>query len=175
MTTNPIGTTAAIRPRKPRGLLRLVFRLPVFIYRCHLGWLLGHRFLLLLHRGRRTGAIRETVLEVIHYDPETRASIVFSGMGPHADWFKNIEAQPAIAVRTGRIRYVPIHRVLTRSEATDVMARFAREHPWEARLFVPVLKQLGWSTGDTSARNGLRSNLFLVAFRPAEYAPSHDP
>lgn len=168
MTTKPMSTMAAHRPRKPRGLLRLAFRLPLLIYRGHLGWILGHRFLLLKHRGRKTGSEYETMLEVLDYDPATRESIVFSGMGVHADWYRNIQAHPAGMVRTGRQSYMPEHRVLPRVETAAVMARFAREHPWEARLFVPVLRWLGWSVRE--APDGLRlpSDLVLVAFRPAE-------
>ena len=40
---------------KPAGALRLAFRLPIYLYRLDLGWLLGHRFLLLVHRGRESG------------------------------------------------------------------------------------------------------------------------
>ncbi len=152
--------------RRPRRLVRLLFRLPIFIYRCHLGWLLGHRSLLLTHRGRRTGATHATMLEVLHNDPATRESIVFSGMGTRADWYRNIEAHPALAVRTGRLRYGSSHRVLTRAEVSAVMARFAREHPLEARLMMPVLKRLGWSAGDGQRERGLSPDVVLVAFRP---------
>jgi hypothetical protein len=38
---------------KPTGASRLTFRLPIYLYRLDLGRLLGHRFLLLLHRGAR--------------------------------------------------------------------------------------------------------------------------
>jgi hypothetical protein len=49
-----------------RGALRYFFA-PVSLYRLHLGWLLGHRFLLLTHTGRRSGLRRQTVLEVMEY------------------------------------------------------------------------------------------------------------
>lgn len=152
--------------RRPRRLVRLLFRLPIFIYRCHLGWLLGHRFLLLTHRGCRSGATHTTMLEVLHYDPATRESVVLSGMGTRADWYRNIEAHPALAVRTGRLCYTPAYRVLTRGEVEAVAARFAREHPWEVRLMAPVLKRLGWSAGDGQGGRGLPPNVVLVAFRP---------
>ncbi len=159
------GSTAH-RPRGPRRLLRLAFRLPVSIYHCRLGWLLGHRFLLLTHRGRRTGAMHETVLEVLHYDPAMRASIVFSGRGARADWYRNIEAHPALAVRTGRQCYVPVHRVLDHAEVAAVSARFAREHPWEARLIAPVLRRLGWAAGDVGRGRAFPRDSILVAFWP---------
>jgi hypothetical protein len=56
--------------------LRLAFRLPIYLYRLDLGRLLGHRFLLLVHQGRRSGLLRETALEVRtggeRYVPEQR-------------------------------------------------------------------------------------------------------
>jgi hypothetical protein len=64
-----------LRP-KPVGALRLAFRLPIYLYRLDLGRLLGHRFLLLVHRGRESGLLRETALEVRtggeRYVPEQR-------------------------------------------------------------------------------------------------------
>jgi hypothetical protein len=65
--------------------LRLAFRLPIYLYRLNLGWLLGHRFLLLVHRGRRSGLRRETVLEVVRYNPATKESVVLSAWGERAD------------------------------------------------------------------------------------------
>jgi hypothetical protein len=43
----------------------VAFRLPIHLYRLDLGWLLGHRVLLLSHRGRKSGLIRATPLEVV--------------------------------------------------------------------------------------------------------------
>ena len=56
----------------PSGTLRLVFRLPIYLYHLNLGWLLGHRGILLIHRGRKSQLLRETVLEVARYDPATK-------------------------------------------------------------------------------------------------------
>jgi len=55
--------------RKPTGLLRLLLRAPILLYRARAGWLLGHRFVYVAHRGRRTGARREVVVEVVCYLP----------------------------------------------------------------------------------------------------------
>lgn len=46
----------------PHGLARLLFRLPIWLFRLHLGWLAGHCFLLLTHSGRQSGLPRQTVL-----------------------------------------------------------------------------------------------------------------
>ena len=47
--------------------------MPIYLYRLDLGRLLGHRFLLLVHRGRKSGLLRETVLEVILSKLDQRA------------------------------------------------------------------------------------------------------
>jgi len=65
-------TAPAFQPAPPSGVLRALLHLPVHLYHARLGVLLGHRFLLLVHTGRKTGAARETVLEVLHYDPVER-------------------------------------------------------------------------------------------------------
>src|SRR5437016_1734775 len=85
---------------RPGRLLRPLLRMPVRLYDWRLGWLLGHRFLLLEHTGRRTGRAYKTVLEVVEYRPDTRAAVVVSGFGANVDWLRNIGAPDA---RTPRI------------------------------------------------------------------------
>jgi deazaflavin-dependent oxidoreductase (nitroreductase family) len=85
----------------PTGLLRLVARAPVWLYRGRLGGLLGGRFLLLTHTGRRTGLARQAVLEVVDRDPETGGWLVASGYGRRSDWLRNITAHPHVEVRSG--------------------------------------------------------------------------
>ena len=63
---------------RPTGALRLAFRLPIYLYRLGLGRLLGHRFMLLTHRGRRSGRVYQTALEVVRYDPSLRETVVAS-------------------------------------------------------------------------------------------------
>jgi len=114
---------------KPTGASRLAFRLPIYLYRLDLGWLLGHRFLLLVHRGRESGLLRETVLEVILYDPATRESVVLSAWGEKADWYRNIEAVPALEVRTGGQRYVPEQRFLAPEVNHAVISYYGQPPP----------------------------------------------
>src|SRR5262249_48784206 len=69
----------AMFARTPSPLLRKFFRAPGWLYRMRLGWLLGDRFVQLSHRGRSSGRVYRTVLEVVRYDPRTRESVVCSG------------------------------------------------------------------------------------------------
>ena len=149
---------------KPTGASRLAFRLPIYLYRLDLGWLLGHRFLLLVHRGRKTSLLRQTVLEVVLYDPTIRESVVVSAWGEEADWYRNLQKCPAIEVRTGRESYEPLQRFLSPEEALAALADYERRHPWAARI-------LGWLfgqplTGSQRSRRALAESMPLVAFRP---------
>src|SRR5512139_3909054 len=72
-----------------------IFRLPLFLYRLGLGWLLGNRFMLLTHIGRRSGKVRRTVLAVLRFDNQTQEIRAISAWSA-SDWYKNILASPAV-------------------------------------------------------------------------------
>ncbi len=152
---------------KPTGLLKLTFTLPRYLYRWHLGWLLGHRCLMITHLGRKTERRRQTVLEVVHYDPSTQECIVMSGYGTQSDWYRNIQAQPAIAVQVGRQRYTPQQRMLLAEETLHVLEEYQRHHPWGFR---ELMHLVGYAYDGTPA--GLRALsqvLRGVAWRPQEH------
>ena len=153
---------------KPSGILRFAFRLPIYLYHLNLGWLLGHRGLLLIHRGRRSGLLRETVLEVVRYTPATKESVVLSAWGERADWYRNIKASPAMEVRTGGERFVPEQRFLAPEENHAVIADYERRHPLAFRIFA---KAFGYPVDEVEAvRREFASSLRLVAFRPKDVA-----
>jgi deazaflavin-dependent oxidoreductase (nitroreductase family) len=155
-------------PAKPRGLLRLGYRLPIALYRAHLGWLLGRRFLLLTHRGRKSGTLRRTVLEVVRYDPATRESAVMSAYGDRADWYRNILASPPIEVQTGRDRYAPQYRPLAPDERLTALADYRKRYP---RAFAAVTRFLGFAyDGTVDGLPSLADQVIMVAFRPRETA-----
>ncbi len=52
----------------PHGILGWLLKLPIGLYRVHLGSLLGDRFLMLTHIGRKTGRSHHTVIEVVLHD-----------------------------------------------------------------------------------------------------------
>ena len=144
-----------------------LFRAPVFLYRWRCGWLLGHRFLLLIHTGRRTGLQRQTVLEVIEYRREGPEVVVMSGFGRTSDWLRNIVATPSPEVVIGSHRFSAIVRCLDQSEAVTVMAGYERRNRFVAPIIRLVLSRLlGWQYGGSDAdRRRLVAQLPLIAFR----------
>jgi len=149
---------------KPSKLIRELLRLPIPLYRMHLGWLLDHRFMLLTHRGRKSGRVRHTVLEVIRYDPSSRESLVLSGWGTESEWFRNIETAPALAVQIGQERFEPIQRILTDEEGYAALNKWEHQHRLQAWLF---RKFFGLPSEPTSQnlRDFVASHP-LVTFRP---------
>jgi deazaflavin-dependent oxidoreductase (nitroreductase family) len=160
----------AIFPRTPSRLLRGFFKTPDWLFRFRLGGLLGHRFLELTHRGRKSGRLYRTVLEVVRYDPRTHESVVCSGWGTQADWYQNIIAHPPIAVETGGCRYPnPQFRELAPEENYPIVAEYVRRLPPIAR---PLAYRLGLDVrGTEEERRDHSQHLLMVAFRAVNRGP----
>lgn len=153
--------------KKTRALTYL-FRAPVYLYRWHLGWLFGHRLLLLTHTGRRSGVRRQTVLEVVDYRTPGPEVVVVSAFGQKADWLLNIEANPDEVVTVGSEQFAASHRLLGEQEAADVIRRYE----YRNRAIAPVVRAglswvAGWPYGgEDEDRRRLVRQLPLVAFVP---------
>ena len=115
--------------RHPSVLLRL----PVWLYRLRLGLLLGHRFLLLTHIGRKSGLPRQTVLEVVRYDPAANVCVIASGWGETSDWLRNIQKTPAVRITIGLRQFAAKASRLALEEAQQELMDYARRHPMAFR------------------------------------------
>jgi deazaflavin-dependent oxidoreductase (nitroreductase family) len=151
--------------RQPGRLVLAAMRVPRPLYRHGWGWMLDHTFLLIVHRGRKTGKRRETVAMALAYDPHTREAVVFSAWGPNTEWIRNLRAHPALQIQIGREAYVPEQQFLSEDESVAVVREFQRRHPWRTRLFAAIL---GWGdlSSETAVREFVRTRPF-VSFRPA--------
>jgi deazaflavin-dependent oxidoreductase (nitroreductase family) len=150
------------------GTLGWLLRAPVYLYRWRCGWLLGHRFLLLIHIGRRTGRRHSTVLEIVEYRREGPEAVVISAFGRDADWPRNIEAMPNPEVVIGSQHFTAVHRLLGEAEAVRVLAGYQRRN----RFIAPIVRLgfswlLGWKfDGSKEHRRRLAAQLPFIAFRP---------
>ena len=148
----------------PKGWLRLAFRMPIYLYRLGLGWLLGRWFLMVTHQGRKSGLKRYAVLEVVKHDQATEESIVAAAYAENADWYLNIQKTPALEIQIGRKRYLPQQRFLTAAETYESLADFHRRRPaevsWLARFF-------GFDyDGADAGLHQMAAQMRMVAFRP---------
>jgi len=155
---------------QPGPILRRALRLPVHLYDLGAARLLGHRFLLLTHRGRRSGRLYRTMLEVVGWNPEMREAIVMSGFGPDANWRRNVLAGGAVEIRIAALRFEPRVRSPEGEEAVDVVADYERRNRMAAPIVRAVLSRLAGFRydGSDAARYRLIETLPLVAFSPSE-------
>ncbi|MFD6856482.1 nitroreductase family deazaflavin-dependent oxidoreductase [Rhodococcus sp. NPDC060090] len=123
----------------PTGVRRRLMRLPILLYRWHLGFLLGHRFLLLEHRGRKSGQSRYVVLEVVNHVDTSDGFVVAVGHGARTDWYRNLKADPHARVESGREQVAVTAIFLDPDAGADALARYAREHPKTAVRLCAVM------------------------------------
>lgn len=129
----------ALAHRRPYSIYRWLANTPRWLYQLGLGWVPGYRIMQLTHCGRKSGQIRQTILEVLHYDPGTREVLVVSGWEGKTDWYRNIQHEPALEVRIGRVQYRPIQQFLSPEETAQLILTLFRQRPREARLLGPLL------------------------------------
>lgn len=150
---------------RPPTALKLIFKVPTLIYRVGLGRLLGRRFLLLVHRGRKSGLERKSVLEVIRYEADPPAAAVLSGWGERSQWFRNLRAAPPVAVEIGGERWLePQWEVLEPDQVVEAVEEYRRNH----RLLMSSLDRFfGWpQNASEEERRRLTRDLCVVVFRP---------
>ena len=115
---------------RPGSVKKWFLKSPSYLYRARLGFLFGSRFLMLEHRGRSSGTLYETPLEVSGRYPDRNEWIVTAGNGPTSDWYLNLRANGAEAVWIRTTRYPrPTVRFLEPTEAADVMKAYETENP----------------------------------------------
>jgi deazaflavin-dependent oxidoreductase (nitroreductase family) len=115
-----------------RRIPRRLARAPIPLLRHGFGWLTGGGLVLLEHRGRSSGLLRQVVLEVVGRDPEHVR--VVSGYGAAAQWYRNVLAEPRVRVWIGRHRAVPGVAVsLPAERAWSVLEDYRARHPRAAR------------------------------------------
>ena len=140
-----------------------IFKLPLFLYRFRLGWVLGKRFMQITHVGRRSGRVRNTILAVLRFDEKTKEIYAVSAW-KGSDWYFNIQSKPALLVETGFVRYIPVQRILSPEEITTTFIEYRKKHPIFSRM---ICRIPGWKWDSTYEEFlFLARTLHGVAFSP---------
>ncbi len=151
---------------KPSRFMIPIFKLPLALYRVGLGWVFGHRFMLLTHIGRRSGKVYRTILAVLEFDPETHEIKAMSAWSA-SDWYLNLQAHPAVQVETGFIHYAPVQRILAPEEIATLFVNYRRKHPIFSRI---VCRIPGWRINSSYEEFvELARTLRGISFRPKEF------
>ena len=131
----------------PAGLTRLLFRIPIHVYRLRLGWLFGSRLLLLNHIGRVSGRSRQTILEVAEHDGDS--FVVASGWGPTAAWYRNILHTPDVTIQVGTRTIAVTAIPLDKEQGAQVFVRYGSRHRTVAKYV--LARVLGFSVDGSDA------------------------
>jgi deazaflavin-dependent oxidoreductase (nitroreductase family) len=151
----------------PSGLLRLLLRLPLALYRVKLGWLLGQRFLLLEHIGRKSGQARKTVVEVIGHEQASDTYYIASGWGKRANWYQNLLALPKITIQVGRRHLKVCAESVSPAEGARVLLDYRQKHPLATRELSRMLVGTDLAKASPEAlENIVQESLPIVALRP---------
>jgi hypothetical protein len=88
-----------------------------------------------------------------------------SGWEGKTDWYRNIQHEPALEVRTGRVAYRPVQEFLSPEETALLILVLFREHPREVR-FVGRLLGIDSHAEDAVLQARIEAFFRGVRFRP---------
>ena len=142
-----------------RDAFRRFQRTPLLLWRLGLGRLIGRWLMVLTTMGRKSGLTRHNM--VSYYKVGGR-KYAYSGFGPLADWFRNLEAQPRVTIQTADGTESALARRVTEpGELLQVLRAIRAAYPGAAAM----LKQ-NWGdrplTDEAIATDAYR--FYLVAF-----------
>lgn len=125
--------------KSPTGWQRTLWRMPLIFYRYNLGWMLGKRFVLLNHIGRKSGLPRQAVLEVVDRDNPPGTITIAAGFGKKAHWYQNLRANPDVTIQLGR-QQLSIHaEVLSGKDSAEALLDYSHRHPKAIRRLASVI------------------------------------
>jgi deazaflavin-dependent oxidoreductase (nitroreductase family) len=158
-------TSAQSSKYPPKGLLRIGFRIPVYFYRLGLGWLLGGRFVLVNHLGRKTGKPHQAVVEVVERNKEAGIVTIVAGYGPRTQWYQNLKVQPDTIIQIGNHKYPVTAEFVDPENGTDIMARYLDRY---GKITGQLFSVLGysWDGTEDGVRQIARDHLRFVRFHP---------
>ena len=121
--------------QEPGRLLWAINRIPTWIFKLRLGRLFGTRFAMITHRGRKSGQPRTVIVETADGSPKSGRVVYIVAYGKRAQWYKNLEAAPAVSLEiAGKVYEQPRHEFLDREGTERAIASYWERYPRIARL-----------------------------------------
>jgi deazaflavin-dependent oxidoreductase (nitroreductase family) len=152
--------------KPPSRFLKFFFKVPVWIHKMGLGgWerLIGAQWMLITTTGRKTGKLRETMVDVMDYDKMTDTYYIEAAYGARADWYRNIQSNPIFEAQVGRRKFKARAGALTNEGAGDMLVQFYRNKPAYTRS---VMAMAGMKFKDEDELRVIGKNLTLLAVKP---------
>jgi len=147
----------------PKGISRFFFRFPIYLYRARLGWMMGKRFLLINHTGRKTGLARQAVVEVVYHDEEADRYYVVAAYGSKTAWYSNLLVQPEVTIQVGRRKLEVMAEVVSSKQAGLIFREYIQRFPAGKN----IVKMIGYEVNGTlDDYQRVGEELDMVAFHP---------
>ncbi len=154
--------STSVKAPRPGLLLRWFYRTPVALYRIGLGGLMPMQ-LMLTTVGRKSGQPRRAVVDLLKRDAATDTYYVVSAYGELSDWYRNLEANPAVQVQVRWRRFAGRATIVPQDEAEAFVLGFSRQH----RLYVRTMFRLIGLKADTEDEmRAVAAEMRVVAIQP---------
>jgi deazaflavin-dependent oxidoreductase (nitroreductase family) len=139
---------------KSRGarLLGRTLRMPGVLDRKGTRWMLQALspapVIVLVHRGRKSGRVFKTPVEIMVDDPERGELVVAPMWGRDSDWYRNVVAGGLVEIHVrGEQRQVE-WRKLDEAERRAAMDAYRETHPIYSRIILRMLVRVNGLEGD---------------------------
>ena len=142
---------------------KLMFKLPINLWRLGLGPLTGKLFLVVTTTGRKTGLSRRTMVEYYKMDGKKYAPCAFGG---RANWYQNILADPHVTVQsadgTERMKAVRV------TDDEELLAIIDAEMHFNPVLMKWYLNSLEIDPEDSDEILANKDRIIFMRFDPVE-------
>jgi len=116
----------------PGPFFRWFLKLPTPMY--HIGlWHLAGPYIMLVHKGRKTGKTRYTPLEYT-YEPETDSYLLMAGWRGHTDWYRNLRANPHVHAQAGRRSFDALAEPMSDEDAAQLLKQILVASPASTKM-----------------------------------------
>jgi deazaflavin-dependent oxidoreductase (nitroreductase family) len=147
----------------PNILLHVFYRIPVYIYKFGLGWLLGKRFIFFQHVGRKSGKQYQTVVEVVEIEPDTGNVIVVAAYGERTQWYQNLKHMQTTTIQLGNRKFQVDIEILSPDAGADIMVRYFQRYPKTPKVLFSILGY-DWDGSEQGIRQVAVDHLRFVRF-----------
>jgi deazaflavin-dependent oxidoreductase (nitroreductase family) len=151
------------------ALVTALYRAPLQLHRLGirgLERLIGIDWIVITTCGRRSGAPREVMLDVVGHDETTDTWYVQPADGRRANWFQNLLAHPTATVEVRGRRFEATARDATGPEGAEVVLRFIRTHPLYARVIVWFVRYVDSVDHPDETLRAKLTDVPVIALRP---------
>jgi len=156
----------ALTHKRPTGVLRLLLRAPIWLYRWNLGRILGGRFLMLTHTGRKSGLQRQNVIEVVSHDEATGVYYIAAAWRDKSDWYRNIQQTPSVGVQVRNHRFKARAEQISVEEGEARLWDYAQKHPAAFKELVAVMLGVRLPVARETCRK-VAESVPLISLTPA--------